>query len=570
MRFLDDMDNKENKSASLIFDKLGDAFKYGMACELPKAFEVKSNDELKHFNASIAFMGVNNLLSKELILEVYKIVHTHLDVGKSVPKTVGAISTAIFDELLKQYRFKNLGELLEILNSKIIPPWYFLKGKELLEKCGQGAFEHEGYLYYIAENQGQEAFSKIGVNTIIDNTDLDSFRRIRNIGYGYERICGFDSNLKRVYLIKKNQPSFYYVYDMLSDTFKVIKGKLLTINEGIPFSINQDGYVVYMLGDEEHKVRQILPNEKYVVRDKYFFVRPNRIEKGCFYPYCVSFDGKVFPADIEDCRKIIWSEIQILADCDDLNDNYYCDKKALSIISIVDYFRENNTGNKMYGDKPVLLFNEILAILQGYVSENEDITQLLYVLYDANIRLHSNGENFPSEKLYWRIKEIQTSESNNETFKELLSTKDYKGLNELLSEKGTDDKVDESPLLGTIFLTDDGIDIKVVEMSEGVTIGSTIIPPLDMSHTDGLISYDSVCDCFFVTCGYHLTYSERMKIKKRLNLTNENVIYHLQNICIPASVGEETLEDLDDMLLDDEFDIEMSDILDFYFPDGMK
>ena len=61
---------------------------------------------------------------------------------------------------------------------------------------------------------------------------------------------------------------------------------------------------------------------------------------------------------------------------------------------------------KQCRSKDFVLIKNIFGILELYLDKDTDITGLLYSLCEASSELNPNI-GFPSEKLYWRLKELQ-------------------------------------------------------------------------------------------------------------------------------------------------------------------
>lgn len=71
----------------------------------------------------------------------------------------------------------------------------------------------------------------------------------------------------------------------------------------------------------------------------------------------------------------------------------------------------------------------MLGLITTHIDKNRDITELLYALCEVNLRVCKNEREFPSEELYWRLKEIAVENINNSnSLATLLQSNNYEML----------------------------------------------------------------------------------------------------------------------------------------------
>lgn len=519
--------------------QLGAAFRYGMACELSLILRNMSGEDGINLYASIAYMFLNDLISAETVKKVENTIGCNWGKEENLRSVTKKISEMIFEQLMKKYSFGSLDELVLLLDKHKISDWYFKQGQWIVGKCEQGLFEYEDYLYYISNDNGDFALVKINTSQI-DCENLDTTYEKKIVAYGFSEILGFDRNIKRIYLRMDNQMDFYHVYDILSDTFKVNRGTFLTLKEGIPYAINRENCVIYLIGDTEHVIKKVLENEQYKVLDENFLVLPRSTDESIFCPYYVTFDGKVKNADVEVSRRLIWSEITKFAIYDVMWNPYLGGLQSenciwgdlntsITIHNILDTLGSYIPDSDKCKNKRYILFLNILKLLGNYVDDNEDITRLMFELYDVNLRLRKDNDLFPSEELYWRFKEIDVSGESKKKVIEFLNRNDYIGLGEFFCDKNVPVYKKIRPMIGTIGWGTYGIEIFPVELKSGMIIGNMIIP-MEIMNAEGIVSYDSFHDRYIVTCNRIINSEERLLVESKLNLYGKNISYVEQSV----------------------------------------
>lgn len=529
----------DEEKQEIMFEKLGDAFRYGMIFELPMLLKDDSKTNGIHFYASMAYMYLYKYITKETAYGIKRKVSLNMIYEEKLEEVVQVISNRVFEEMLNRFEFQNFEELIERLNEDIIPDWCFYIGYDLLDRYMDSYILHDDFLYYISRKYGNSIFSKIRVRDIDIGTELDDSDRSKSIGYGYDNIAGFDNKLRRVYLTVDNQEDFYHYYDMLSDSFYICKRRLLTVVDGIPFVVTRDNQVAFVLGNEEHKIKEYNGYEDYCRKKDCILVRPGKNSVDFFYPYCISFSGRVVPADIKDCRKVLWKEIQkIVVKPEEKPFSFLLDESEkqqkdipvpniFSMNEIMDIFNKYMPSSERCTNKEFIILENIFDILSHYINRETDITALLYTIYDADLKMNYNDYDFPSEKLYWRFKELEAMDSD--AFAKSLKSQNNDNLKLLLVEDEYRESRNEvKGMIGEFWWDKDEIQTSVVYKNEGLIIGSQIVPKIDKMKSCGMVVYDYNFDIYLVISNRNISQPDRLQIVTKYRLLGEKVSFIIE------------------------------------------
>lgn len=528
--------NEDEEEQEIMFEKLGDAFRYGMICELPRLLKDDSKTNGLHFYASLAYMYLYKYITKETVYGIKRKIALNVIYEEKLEEMVQIISNDVFEEMLNRFEFQNFDELVEKLNEDSIPDWCFYIGSDLLDRYMDSYILDDGYLYYISHKHGSSFFSKIRVRDINESTKLNDSDNSMIIGYGYDDIAGFDNKLRRVYLTVDNQEDFYHYYDMLSDTFYVCNRQLLSVVDGIPFVVTRDKQVAFVMGDEEHKIKGYNTYEEFRRKKDCFLVRPGKNSIDFFYPYCITFSGRVVPADSKDCRKVLWKELQKIAVKPEENPLSFlfdeCEKKQkdipapkiFSMNDIMEVFNRYIPSSERCTNKEFIILENIFDILSNYISKEDDITTLLYTIYDADLKINHNDYDFPSERLYWRFKELEAMDSD--AFAKALKSKNNDELKYLLvGDEDRESQNEVKGMIGEFWWNQDEIQMSAVKKDEGVIIGSQILPRVDMMKSRGMVVYDCNFDIYSIISNRNISRSDKLKILTKYRLLGEKVSF---------------------------------------------
>ena len=531
----------DQESSKILFNQLGDAFRHGMITELSDHFNDPEDADETHLYASVAYMYLNGLISQDATVSIYRTLFADPLGGERLNDVVKTISKDIFDELLDKYHFTNLNDLLDILNETVIPNWYFDIGSELVSHSVRGMFLYDEYLFFIAEENDKLLFVKLNQARINTDNSLDKQKKFTVLGYGYSEIYGFDDKLARVYLGVQNQNGFYHCYDMVSNSFIVCSNELLAVRNGIPYVITKDNYFAYVMGDIIHKIKKYYDFENYVQQKNCFLVVPKSTDTSYFYPYCVTYDGRVLPADDEDCKKHIWRELKCVVCAEDRlrytffsefdeNDNKVFMPKRLSIKSILGAFKDAVSNSELCMNKKFIIFESLCDLLRGYINPDDDITQLLYLLYDLDRIVRREYGEFPSEQLYWKFKELNESGEDKERLRKALKTQNYDAIKIMVLENipYRKDEENESGLIGEFSFGEEGLTIYTMDKRCGVVIGSQIVCNTNL-NVQGMVSFDCSYNMYYVISERILTNKDKMEIVKGFKLPKNHYIFVVQH-----------------------------------------
>ncbi len=555
------------ESNKVLFYELGDAFRYGMSNEILTLLGDSDEADGTHLYASIAYMYLNGIISAETTASVYKTLLVGAIGEEKVEKVVREISGDIFKELLNRYHFQNMDTLVEVLNEMRIADWYYDFGMEIVSHSLCGIFLYEKYLYYIATEENTTQFVKVDSRKLFSGERLDHQDSKRVLGVGYSQIYGFDENLCRVYLAVENMDRFYLYYDMITNDFVVCSDELLAVRNGIPYVITKDHYFAYVNGQDIHKIKPYHSYEKYIDKKDGFFIVPKDVDKPFFYPYCVTLDGKVLPADIDECRKYIWSYLEKVGQEEHYRHALFRGKKEefykiirpqeLSIGSVLDAFRNQIPGSELCTNRKYIIFERLCELFSQYVAPSKDVTELFYILYDLNRIVAKDCECFPSEELYWRIKEVSASKENGRELQNAFINADYNQVKRII--RGdifvVNKEREVSGLIGGFFFDDNGLQTHPVRLCYGRVVGRQVMADIDLSIAPGIVSYDNSSDRFYITSDCLISNKDKMRIIKDFQLSKEQYVFVVQPreksvICethrIPIRSVETICNDLDE------------------------
>ena len=531
-------DTEETKE--VLFYQLGDAFCYGMSNEIETL--LSDSDEVGgiHLYASIAYMYLNEIISSETTISVYHALLMGRIGEEKIEKVVKQVSQDIFRELMNRYRFQNLDTLVELLNEKMITAWYFDFGLEIVSHSLRGIFLYDKYLYFIASEENTTQFAKVDSRKLFKDEQLDKQDSKRVLGVGYSQIYGFDEKLRKVYLGLENMDGFYQYYDMISNDFVICSNVLLTVRNGIPYIITKDYYFAYVLGQEIHKIKPYHDYEKYVDKKDGFFVVPKGVDSTFFYPYCVTFDGKVVSANIDDCRKYIWTYLEEVGQEVHYRYSFFGKKKeesnkiimpeVLSIDSVLDAIRNQIPSSELCTNRKYIVFERLCELLSQYVAPSKDVTELFYTLYDLNRIVAKDCGCFPSEELYWRIREVSTSKEDSVALENAFANEDYKEVKRII--RGDIFVVNKegkmSGLIGVFLFDENGLQTHPVQLCYGRVVGRQVLADIDLSVAHGMVSYDSGSNVFYITSNHFISKEDKMQIVKDYQLSEQQYVFVVQ------------------------------------------
>lgn len=524
-----------------VFEHLGDAFRYGIINEM-ESLLIDSNDEGGiHFYASVAYMVLNGLISRDTADLIYQEILVGSVLEKKIDEIVESISKSIFRELIYKYHFRDMDDLVDILNEKIVPGWYFDIGMEVVRHCLRGIFLYEDYLYLISGDEGRTLFVKINPKRIDTDKSLDEQENRVILANGYSRIYGFDEKLKRVYLGVMNQTGFYHCYDMVTNDFVICSNELIFLRNGIPYVITNDKYVAYILGDVIHKVKKYYDYEKYIQQRDRILVVPKNADSPFFYPYCFTYDGKVVPADIYDCKKYIWSELEYVGHAENRfhyeffrqfeeNEKKVPMPKDFSIGSIIKAFKDIIPNSELCTNKKFIIFESMCDLLCKYIKPEDDVTHLLYVLYEIERVVRRGYCEFPSEELYWRFKEINECGEDNEKLVEAFKKWDYETIKSIVigDKSNINDEVTESGLIGEFHIENNDLKSLVLEKCYGNVLGNLIVYSTSFDGSKGTVSYDCLSNMYYIISAFALSKEEKMQIIKDYKLSEDKYMFVVQ------------------------------------------
>ena len=527
------------------FSKLGDALRFGMQSELPKLLKSNPSDKGIYLYGSLSYMFLHGFICNYTAAIIEHIILINCIKGSEIEDGINSVSSSLFSDLIEKLPFNNAEELFEMLNKHEVPDWCFYIGNQIVDKSDKGPFICDDSLYFISRASGKNTFASVNTRRINEDTNLNDEDYISVIAFGYNEIHGYDDKLKRAYLGVENQEEFFHSYDLATDTFTIHPYKFLELCDNVPYVITRDMHVAYLLRDKVHEICECHDYENYTYDPdaKCFNVYPDGMDTKVFYPFKITVEGERKTLEDIKCQKYIWNELKHVADAEDTYESFFRRNKEentdvpmpdeFSFDGIMGNFVKYVASSKRCTNKRYILFENIMNVLGTYVDKLEDISRLIYVLYDADrLFKKDSSDDFPSEQLYWRVKEISTIPSESKKLSRLLKGKMYDevfglfthdvfSLNELQRE--FDKK--ESAKIGTFIVDGENFESNTFDMSEGVVVGNQIMINADYSKCSGIVTYDCVDDCYYVVSKDVIKTGTRLGISFRFNIRDSKVIY---------------------------------------------
>jgi len=549
-----------------IYDKLGDALSYAMTAELPELAKNHGDGDAPHFYAVLSYLYLNNWVSNNTASRAYMIMNLESNGEDSIKKVIKKVSKFLLKSLRNKVEFRDFSELIVKLNQHSISRWYFYIGKQLIHNSELDAYLYNGMLYYIGPNKAEndKALLRIPIMEINFETDLLDDEYSKVLVDGFQHILAFDEKHKHVYLKMYNQENCFAYYDILNDKLVICRNRFLALIDGMLWIITDDKYVALVMGDSIHRIKKYREGEIYDGRNDCFFVHPSVGRKIFFYPFYLFFDGHIELADKKDYGKILWKFISKSVIENQSNSLAMCGlntdsvKKCVmpvdfSINQIIESLNNVIPREERCTNVDYVRLENIFDMLKKYCDPDKDYTKLWFTLGEANTYLNREGI-FPSDELYWRLKEIERENGSGETslsallqndkydqlFVELLKEKKYGYRLDLDNCVGKDkdeeiallfeDEFDKktSCMIGIFIDVEGDIDIQTMMLEEGMFVGSQIIPKVDFSKASGVVTYDAHLKRSYVICENDLTMNDRLMIIRKFNLNENRVTFVLQ------------------------------------------
>ena len=540
-------DIEEENCGEIKLQKLGDALRYGLTNELPEYIK-KNEGSLLHFYGSIACLYLYGSLPNQVVNKIDMEILIGSGGISKVNTVIEEVARLLFEGLKNQFNFETFDELEMQLNLFRIPKWCFYAGMQLVKYYANNSYLCDGVLYYIGSSDDDlgSALMKIDVKRIGANTDLEEDDDRIVLHNGFRRIYGLDSNMKRVYLDLHGHKSKYAYYDIVGDKLVICENRFHALKGGTLFVVTDDNYVAIAMGESIHKLKEFQENAKYELRDDCFFVYPDELSDDFFYPYHLFFDGKVILADKTDAKSIIWERISsgISGARDSFLSRYFSKSddskipmpKELSIYEIRETLSNSIPSSERCRMKGYVLLDNLLDIIASYIDKKKDITRLLFALCEANSRIYRNEKEFPSEELYWRLKEIafeNKDESN--SLAALLHSYNYELLiSEITKENGVKTGLvkerEEKCRIGFIYDSKGKLKVNCSGLEDGMFVGNHIIPIGDASYSLGVVSFDAYTNIAYVTTNRTLSSEERLFVTKQFKLNEIRCSFVVQPI----------------------------------------
>lgn len=555
--------NSNSEDISKIrFEKLGDALRYVFTAELVELAKSEGHGEAPHFYAVLSYMQLNKLIGDLIATKTHMAMFLESRGEESIKNVIEKVSRFLLESIKDNIKFNNLDELLDKLNEHYIDRWYFSIGQSLIESYATDAFLHNKMLYFIGKNKNgnDHSLNRISVERISPDTDLSDDSNVEMLADGFSSILAMDEHNHRIYLQMYDQENCFAYYDILSNEIVMCKGRFLDLVNKFLWIITEDNWVAYIAGDKIHRVRQYVEGEDYERKQGYFLVTPEKDSGRFFYPYYVFSDGNAKLADKKDYGVCLWERFT-----KGIFENDYSDFRfrlfetpawkmarmplKFSINNIIESINDVLSEDKRCNNRGYILLDSFFDMMKKYVDPDKDYTKLWFTLAEASSYL-SEDNVFPSEELYWRIKEIEVENTSDEaSFPVLLQNYNYDMLfAELVKEikygklldlddcmAGTkeeelmilnaDHSVNDNVKIGTFDFINGMLIAEIMSLEEGMFIGDQIIPTVDLSLVGGLVVYDAFHKRSIVISDAVIDRDNKLKLEKSFCFKDNKVLY---------------------------------------------
>lgn len=556
--------SSSEKNLPFRFVTAGSALKYGMMYELPEVIRNKGDGNAAHFYACLAYLCLTRVIDSKTVMSIPGTIFVESLGEDSMRWVVEKVTSTIVRGLKDKFVFSDFDELKKVLDQYSIPDWCFNFGEEFMKKYIPNMILDNEELIFIGKRtcDPEQSLLRVNVNHLVKNEEFLEAHGIERLASGYSEICGFDEQLKRIYMGLHSQKNYYAYYDLLSDNVVICRNRFHSFVSGSLFVITRDENLAIVIGDTEHRINSFSEHDAYEPRETYFLVRPNIDGSHFFVPYYLYFDGKRVQADRAEYEKILWEYMTrnlIESDFDFLSLRSSPKEKVemprkLSLNEIIETLEASIPSEKRCKNKNFILFRNILSLIEPYVDGNADISKVLYAVCEAGSLLDSNN-GFPSENLYWRIKEIEFENKNsNNSLASLIQNYNSDILIEtIINDSICDNKdfietdeevsVDEETFfnymkqgilsrfrrpgkngkIGTFYFADGEVKTHPISFEEGMFLGSQILPKINLTHETGIVSYDARTRLHYITCEHDISSEERLQIIKDFEIDSDDV-----------------------------------------------
>lgn len=501
------------------FNMLGDALRYGLLYELHDL--ISGSKEAIHLYACLTYMKYKGYVEQKTI----DCFNAWIFIGRTmIEKHIQKICKDILSDIMKKKEINSFDELISLLNAEQIPDWCFNIGKWVVEADSSKYYIHNDKLYYI----NNDYFLGRNLESICSEKSMD--HNYGFLGSGYTSIYKFDGKNMKVYLKAKRQPNKVHCYDILTNTFKIYKGRIHSLTETYISIVTDDGYLAVIKEDRLRKIVKYDVEKKYMLHEdeKFYLVCPG---KKFFVPYKVSIDGKIFPAEQSEVQMLLWRKLVDTAKIYDPDkiEKFLKDSRIrdVSLDGIKNMFSDYAYKNK--NEKYELLL-DTFEIIGKYVDSKADITNLLYSIIESN-RIVSNGGDFPSRRFYYKFKEFVEEQS--EEFSKIIDLQEYDKLVSYFSHNSEHENYSCNFHIGEIICENANIKISLAKGEREIVVGDYIIPKIDYNNNYfGMIAYNCDQDNYIVVTKRTLTESEKKNVIEECKLLGANVIYTVNVECV--------------------------------------
>lgn len=411
----------EEDKMSIVYKKIGEALRYAMYHELPNK-ECKKHTHLIAVVIYLALYGqisaesMQKILSNEKILlqkkneraeSEEKIRQDEYETRRIIERIIRIVST----DLKEHMYIHGLDNILGVLNQKELPKWLMTSLEKIISLYPNiGIVGDE--LYFVEKTVYRtHSLMKIPLKEISEFEAIDvEHPSVKDCVSNVIGIINIDFNLGRIDVTVSQDKKFFVEYNCNTGDQKMVDMRFLGVIGECEIGIS-NGFLCYRLDDKIYHLKEYSDNEKYEVKQGGIKVYPKIEEHTFFCPYIISLDGNIVEIPKNEEKNYLWKMMKhfVLNDENKLD----CELEEVTIEKISLSFEKKELLEELCKNPRYAVLQGVFNLLKKYIDKNYDISRLLFLLFDAGLKLISEFEWFIqpfTDKLLWQLRRIELYE----------------------------------------------------------------------------------------------------------------------------------------------------------------
>lgn len=410
--------------------KAGECLNYGLGREL--MLGDKAEIKNYHLKVFVTYFGLVGYIKRDDISRIVDI----LIKDRNMQKVFVLLTNIIVKNLKEHFEFEDTDSLFNALNTIEIPYWVFRLVPDLFDVL-PNAYYVDDRIYYIVNIADKYYFRSVDPN---ETSGVKLFRRIWDgpfndddfgctISTNYSKILSYDENSKIFYLRSHSVYDLYCEYHVDTKQEHLKHYRCVGVLSKKYPVVFANGYLSVIVNNKIKNLKEKDFYENYCIKNDRIFVTMTSISQVAFKPYYLDVEGNRTEASYSEAKEYLIDSI----DRDTMGQVFGSSQKfalkktdILSFKVLNDCFcRDNLDLDETY----ILVYKRALEILKKYLSEDDDIVDILYAISDASKKLKKMiSIHFMYAEGVARLEELHLAGK----LKEVIS--DAKKLNEALLE----------------------------------------------------------------------------------------------------------------------------------------